>query len=163
MGGGGVVGRTDVRTAERCNFLSEAKAEVFCRTADGTCDVDRRKNPPKNTKVTAQNTRCASLNDRPVDVFFFLAFWGCRRRRRTGESACVDRRSTFPQRFTDDQLEPGAAWPYLEAYAPYGFVRPPHASGSRVEDRRRCFLPGSEEQPESEICWGQSQKTEWME
>ena len=64
----------------------------------------------------------------------------------------------FPtQRFTDDQLEPGAAWPYLEAYAPYGFVRPPHASGSRVEDRRRYFLPGGEEQPESEFCWGQTE------
>ena len=34
-----------------------------------------------------------------------MAFWGVVEG--PGESACVDRRSTFPQRFTDDQLEPG--------------------------------------------------------
>ena len=59
--GGGVVGRTDVRTAERCNFLSEAKAEVFCRTVDGTCDVDRRKNPPKKHKSDGAKYKVPSL------------------------------------------------------------------------------------------------------
>jgi len=118
------------------------KLKCFAVLQTGPVMSTGEKNPPKNTKVTAQNTRCASLNDRPVDVFFFLAFWGCRRRRRTGESACVDRRSTFPQRFTDDQLEPGAAWPYLEAYAPYGFVRPPSRFGIKGRGSETFLFAG---------------------